>query len=125
MRGNYGQKPPSSTGSKAPTMERIIGGLCYMSAGLIGLLYIIVTGKSNQTNFFRFHFLQSIVLALIFFILQYTEGIILAILGASLSALGPEGPIQWLKKGFDIFLILLGLVPLYGMIFCFLGKYAQ
>ena len=131
MRGTYGQRPPSSTGSNAPTIEKIIGGLCYLSAGLIGLLYIIVSGKSNQSQFFRFHFLQSIILGIMLLLLRFTEKIIVGICSGILEALsGPTGgastnAIGYVDMGLGIVLIVLGLVPLYGMIFCFLGKYAN
>ena len=43
---------------KNPQMvERAVAGLCYLSGGLIGLLYIVISRSKSQSMFFRFHFL--------------------------------------------------------------------
>ncbi len=64
---------PSWNNQRGPDMvERVISGLCYLSFGLIGLLYIIVSGKSANSEFFRFHFMQAIVLGILGVLLGWT-----------------------------------------------------
>ncbi len=122
---------PSASGQKPEMLERIIAGSCYLSAGLIGLLYIVIKGRDSQSNFFRFHFLQSIFLGIMFLLLQWTADVIVQI-GSGLMglfqgfapAVAMYGPwylgqgLGWLLKGYV-------LVIAYGMIFAFLGKYAE
>lgn len=122
---------PSSSGSKPPTLERVITGSCYLSGGLVGLLYIIITGRQGQSNFFRFHFLQSILLGIMFLLLQWTADIIVNI-GSGLLGLfkgvAPTvalyGP-MYLSTGLSWLLTGYLLLIAYGMIWAFLGKYAE
>ncbi len=122
---------PTTSGPKPEKLERIIAGSCYLSGGLVGLLYIIITGRNGQTNFFRFHFLQAIFLGIMFLLLQWTADIIVQIGSGLLGlfqgiapAVAMNGPfylafgLGWLLKGYL-------LVIAYGMIWAFLGKYAE
>jgi len=110
-------------------VERAVSGFCYLSFGLVGLLYIILNGKGSKNDFFRFHFLQAIVMGIAATLLQWTaqsfELIFMGILGlfggaeAAHSIIGVIGEIIGIlsKIGF--------LVVLYGMLWAFLGKYAE
>lgn len=111
------------------TIERIIAGLCYLSGGLIGLLYIIISRSKSQSMFFRFHFLQSMILVVIGVLLSWTVSITMNILGGvaglfgSGSAVGPgleifATVVEWIMKGGFLLLI-------YGMIMAFIGKMAE
>jgi uncharacterized membrane protein len=112
-------------------VEKVIAGLCYLSVGLIGLLYIILGGKSSRSPFFRFHFLQSILLGILGYLLSWTAGAFAAILGGILGLLGEaaNGPSYWLQTGISFLfhnVYIAGVLLLaYGAILAFLGKYAE
>src|ERR1700730_4152645 len=82
------------------TIERAIAGLCYLSGGLIGLLYIIISRSKSQSMFFRFHFLQSMILVVLGFLLGWTEGIMMQILGGLAQAFNAT---QAVGQGLEIF----------------------
>jgi uncharacterized membrane protein len=111
--------------------ERIISGLCYLSVGLIGLLYVILSGKSANSPFFRFHFLQSILLGVLGCLLNWTASALVSILGGMLGMFGEaaSGPSYWLMTsiGFLIHNIYLAGILLlgYGAVLAFLAKYAE
>ncbi len=109
-------------------VERTIAGLCYVSGGLIGLLYIIISRSKSQSMFFRFHFLQSMILVALGILLNLTTQITENILGGLLGLmnLGNPGVVMG-YIGLGIQLIMNGglLLMLYGMIMAFLGKYAE
>ncbi|MBS1954782.1 MAG: hypothetical protein JST89_11385 [Cyanobacteria bacterium SZAS-4] len=109
-------------------VERTIAGLCYVSGGLIGLLYIIISRSHSQSMFFRFHFLQSMILVALGILLSLTSQITENILGGMLGLmnLGNPGVVMG-YIGMGIQLIMNGglLLMLYGMVMAFLGKYAE
>lgn len=112
----------------AVMVERIIAGLCYISGGLIGLLYIIISRSQSQSMFFRFHFLQSMVIVALAFLFNLTGSVLLNILGgvftASNFAAGAVG-LQYVAVGISWIEKLMMLVGLYGMVMAFLGKFAE
>ena len=123
---------PSWNNQRGPDLvEKVISGLCYLSFGLIGLLYIIVSGKSANSDFFRFHFMQAIVLGILGVLLGWTAQSMTSILGGIFGLFGPAGGSAWSYVGPGIGLVAgivekLGLgLFLYGSIFAFLGKYAE
>ncbi len=114
--------------SPPTTTEKVIGGLCYFTFGIAGLLYILISKKSSQSDLFRFHFLQSILLSFIVGLASYTAQPILGIfLGGADALLGSNAGfvhqgitiiINALKTGFQLTL-------LYGAVMAFLGKFAE
>jgi len=109
-------------------VERTIAGLCYVSGGLIGLLYIIISRSKSQSMFFRFHFLQSMILVALGILLNFTTQITQNILGGFLGLMNLGNPnVVMGYIGLGIQLIMNGglLLMLYGMIMAFLGKYAE
>lgn len=117
--------------NKPTALERIIAGICYLTAGLAGLLYIILAARSGQSSFFRFHFLQSIILYIIGLLLSWAGGILLSLLGGILGmvdSLAPGVGAQiglWTPLALDVVVRAGFLLLIYGMIFALLGKYAE
>lgn len=113
------------------TLERVIAGICYLTLGLAGLLFIIISGQRGQSQFFRFHFLQSIIVGIILLLLGWTSGILVSLLAGLLGMLSPlmggNGPlvVSWIGWGLDVILKALNLLVFYGMIWAFLGKFAE
>jgi uncharacterized membrane protein len=120
---------PVSFNPKNPVfVERAIAGLCYVSGGLIGLLYIVISRSKSQSMFFRFHFLQSMILIALGFLINFTLNITQNILG------GMAGLMQLDQVNVVLNVIAIGvgfimkggiLIVLYGMIMAFLGKFAE
>jgi uncharacterized membrane protein len=120
---------PVSFNPKNPVfVERAIAGLCYVSGGLIGLLYIVISRSKSQSMFFRFHFLQSMILIALGFLINFTLNITQNILG------GMAGLMQLDQVNVVLNVIAIGvgfimkggiLLVLYGMIMAFLGKFAE
>ncbi len=116
-------------------LDKVISAACYPSCGLIGLLYLLLFKKNAQTApFFYFHFLQSILLAVFMFLLNWTGSTLQAILTGMLSLIFALLPmkemvvmvtgtaIEWLLLLIDA--CIYGLM-IYGAIFALLGKYAE
>jgi uncharacterized membrane protein len=126
---NKGNNQSWNKGNSPSWKERVIAGICYLTMGLAGLLYIILSGKSNQSTFFRFHFLQAIILGILLFLLGGTEGALSAVLGGIFGLINNGQiasailfPIGLLFKGVNIVIIL---ALAYGSIWAFLGKLAE
>lgn len=111
--------------------EKVISGLCYLTVGLIGLLYIVLNGKSSSSSFFRFHFLQSILLGVLGCLLNWTAGAFMSILSGMLGMFGDlgSGPSYWIMTSISFLvhnisvagILLLG----YGAVLAFMGKIAE
>jgi uncharacterized membrane protein len=109
-------------------VERVVAALCYFSFGLVGLLYILITGRSRQSDFFQFNFLQSILLGVFAFLLQMTVQALSGLLGGTIGFFSPEAahgvmmPIALLVQvGTGIIYLSL----LFGAVWALLGKQAQ
>ncbi len=117
--GNFGGKPD--------TLERLIAGLCYLTLGLAGLIYTIIQGRYARTNFFRFHFLQSILLGIFGMLINWTSSIFVSIVGGILQMIPGMGPemIMVLPLAVSWILRIGMLLLLYGLVMSLLGKEAQ
>ncbi len=107
-------------------LERIVGGICYLTFGLAGILYVVLGGR--QSSFFRFHFLQSIVLSILGVLLSWSRSVLIVVLSTIFSMLAPQtgsvisGTVSWT---ISVIFQAGGLLLIYGMICSFLGKYAE
>ena len=117
--GNFGGKPD--------TLERLIAGLCYLTLGLAGLIYTIIQGRYARTNFFRFHFLQSILLGIFGMLINWTSSIFVSIVGGILQMIPGMGPemIMVLPLAVSWILRIGMLLLVYGLVMSLLGKEAQ
>lgn len=119
---------------KPELLERMISASCYLCCGLSGLIYILISGKNANSRFFRFHFLQSIIIGIFTYLLAWAEsiardicagiiGLLNSILPLAAGILGTINGILFLL----IFIItkLAYLLLLYGLVFALLGKYAE
>lgn len=117
------------------TLEKVVASLCYLTFGLAGLLYIILGGRRDQSDFFRFHFLQSILLGIIGLILGWTSGIFVTLITGILATLANFIPaisqelVAQVGAGVGLGLGYITnaglLLLLYGMIFAIMGRYAE
>lgn len=112
------------------TVEKIVSAACYLSGGLIGIVYIILSRSKGQSMFFRFHFIQAMMLAVIAFLIKFTAEITMQISGGVLGLLNnPALQAQILSVvSIVVQFVLGGIFPvlcLYGLIWALLGKYAE
>lgn len=114
-------------GSNTDTLERLIAGLCYLTLGLAGLIYTIIQGRYARTTFFRFHFLQSILLGIFGMLIGWTSSIFVSIVGGILQMIPGMGPemIMVLPLAVSWILKIGTLLLLYGLVMSLLGKEAQ
>ena len=117
--GNFGGKPDS--------MERIIAAINYMTLGLAGLIYTIIQGRYSRTNFFRFHFLQSMLLGIFGMLINWTSDIFVQIVGGILQMIPGLGSEAIMVLPFAVSWILrIGMLLLvYGLVFALMGKEAE
>jgi len=109
-------------------VERIIAALCYFSFGLVGLLYILITGKSRQSDFFQFNFLQSILLGVFAFLLNMTFQALAGILGGTVGFVSPAAAQAVVTPISILVQVVTGLIYMTlvcGAVWALLGKQAQ
>ena len=116
-------------------LEKGMSALCYLSGGLIGLIYVLFSGKNARTApFFYFHFLQPIILGISMFLFSLTGSIIkhivISIAGLILMLLpGSTTITAFIGLAIDWLLMLINsaicILMIYGCIFALLGKYAE
>lgn len=122
---------PWVNNSQPSVVERVVGGLCYLTLGLAGLLFIIISGQRGQSQFFRFHFLQSIIVGIIALLLSWASNVFISLILGLLSMLsglmGSAAPLvaYWVTQGLTIVLNAFNLLLVYGAIWSFLGKFAE
>ena len=117
--------------SKPSVAERLIGAASYLSMGIIGMIWLIITymQKSMPTNFVKYHIFQSLFIAVLTYALSLVSGIII-----NLARIVPiVGDLIMLALGFLSLPILYGysiinvamlVILLYLSISTLLGKYA-
>ncbi|MBU6451648.1 MAG: hypothetical protein KGS72_07730 [Cyanobacteria bacterium REEB67] len=111
--------------------SRIIGALCYMSSGIIGLIYLLVDGKGSDNQFFRYHFYQAMLLGIFAVLISWTEQGLGMFIGGLFGLTGSAGAGvgSSVLMGIDLLGKLAAVVILvadvYGLIQCLRGKYAD
>jgi uncharacterized membrane protein len=112
-------------------LERVVAAICYPTAGLAGIVYIILSRSSSQSNFFRFHFLQAIILGILAILLRWTIGAASFMTGPLFEFLNGLMPGTGGQIATGVGLVLeysylaFGLLGVYGLIFAALGKFAE
>lgn len=122
---------PWNLSDKPTGLERVIAVLCYLTAGLAGIIYIILNRQSYQSNFFRFHFLQSVILGIIGLLVSWSMGAFEMVsmpLFEFLNGLIPNVGGQ-IANGIVMVVAAirpaLALLGVYALILAALGKYAE
>lgn len=110
-------------------IERIIAFLTYMSVGLVGFVWLIISAlaKKQTTTFLMYHILQSIFLSILFFLLNTFAELIYVILYRIpfINAIPyfVNMPLPFLF-GLSIIQAITTLILLYLSITAFLGLYS-
>lgn len=114
--------------SEPTTVERIVGGVSYLTAGIVGLLYMLLSKNGGQSTQFRFHTFQSMFLAIIFVLFRWAVTFLNDLTGPMLLAIGGDtGRLLYtgVAQLFGILTTAFSLLFLYGAIMAFLGKFAE
>lgn len=109
-------------------LERIIGGLCYLTFGLAGLIYILLKKGGQQSQLFRFHMYQAVFLSILSVMASWALGPLVSILLNILGAVAPAavpGIATVIGFVFDVVGKAFYLLLLYGAVMAFLGKFAE
>jgi uncharacterized membrane protein len=114
---------PKYTGPTA--LERVVAGFCYFSFGMIGLLYLLLTGKNKQSPFLQFNFLQSILLGFMGFLIKIAVSTVGNVLGGAVGLFSSTAagvvvtPISLIGQ---LIAAVYFILVIYGAIWAFLGK---
>lgn len=110
------------------TIERICGGLSYLTYGIAGLLYILLSKGSRQSQLFRFHLYQAVFISILGTLVSWGITPLVGIITNVMGAFAP-GVAVAISGGFGaVALVISGiftLVLLYGAVCAFLGKFAE
>ena len=72
-----------------PDLElKLICVLCYLSGGIIGLIYYLFNGRHRNSMFFKFHFYQAMFLGIIMMLLSMGGGSLMSIISGLLGMFG-------------------------------------
>ena len=116
----------SGGGSNTDGLERILAGLNYLTLGLSGLIYTMIQGRYARTTFFRFHFLQAILLGIFGLLINMSSSIFVNIVGGLMGLIpGGEQTIMWLPTVIAWIIQIGSLLLLYGLVFALMGKEAE
>jgi uncharacterized membrane protein len=127
---------PNFNNPRTDLLDRLAAAACYVSGGLLGLLYVLFFKKNSRSApLFYFHFLQSIILAILFFLFKWTSGIIggilttvVGFLASILPAIGPAAT-SFTNLALNCLFIIIQssfcILLIYGLVFALLGKYAE
>jgi uncharacterized membrane protein len=110
---------------------RLMCALCYMSMGIIGLIYMLFNGKDCKTPFFQFHFIQALMIGIFMTLVAWTgagiSGFVMGVLG--LFGSGAMGAASVVAMGLGLLSKLIETVAMIGNIFGIIqsarGKYAD
>lgn len=120
---------PINASQQPQLLERVVSGLCYLSMGFVGLLYLILAGRNQPSSWFQFHFRQSIVLGILSFLIGWTGNILATLLGGVIGLFHAgfigDQVIVVVVQTFQLASQLMFLLMGYGLIFALLGKEAN
>jgi len=110
---------------------RVISALCYLSLGVVGLIYIILQAKNNESQFFRYHFMQGILIGIFIMLVGWlgstlgmTFGGILGLFGGATA--GIQGTLMLILGLIVQLVTVVGYIAIvYGMVQSLRGKFAD
>jgi uncharacterized membrane protein len=117
--------------NQADTQIRIMSALCYMSSGIIGLIYILLNGKNNKSQFFMFHFMQALLIGIFMVLIGWAgggiSGFVMGFFGLFGSSLASVANIvgMGLALTMQLLTVVLIIADVWGIIQCLRGKFAD
>ena len=118
---------PWRINSDPNTVERVVAGLSYLTFGMAGLIYLLLTKERAQSTQFRFHTFLAMFTWLLLVLFQWAASFMGHLLFPLFSFAGAFGTtmVTAVNGLFTLLGIVFYLVLLYGAVMAFLGKFAE
>lgn len=120
---------PGKFQKNSETTMRVMSAVSYLTGGIAGLIYAMMNGRSSKDDFFRYHFMQALLVTMLFVFFSWCECHLVSIFSGILGIFGSAGAEASGMLGTALSLILLGVKLLYlliviaGVVQSFRGKY--
>lgn len=109
-------------------IERICGGLSYFTFGIVGLIYMLISKSGSQSQLFRFHMYQAVLLSILATLFGWAINPLLGIMFNIMAGVAPQA-VQTVGTVVGWTALILTntfyLLLLYGAVWAFLGKFAE
>lgn len=117
----------SSRNLTPDTKQKVIVALSYLTSGIVGILYVILSKNRDESYFFRFGFFQSVVVAIIGWLLGSVFSTPLMSVFSTGSQMITSGAIPDIMTliAFVVGFVFGVALPGYGAIMALLGKSAH
>ncbi len=110
---------------------RVMSAASYLTYGIAGLIYVIANGRYSKNMFFRFHFVQAILLSIFNTFISWMGSALGNTVGGILGLFGPAAAGASGIVGSGIILVMQGVQLIYllaviaGVVQSFRGKYLE
>jgi len=122
---------PAKFQQNSETMMRVMSAASYLTYGIAGLIYVIANGRYSKNMFFRFHFVQAILLSIFNTFISWMGSALGNTVGGILGLFGPAAAGASGIVGSGIVLVMQGVQLIYllaviaGVVQSFRGKYLE
>ncbi len=120
---------PWLTKNSPVLLERIVSALCYFTFGLAGILYSIFKPAQARSLFFRFHFIQAIMLCIIQYLLNWSFNFLIEATGEIFKTFNIVHGLELTMTGLSYLAMGIGklfwVLLAYGAVWALMGKYAE
>jgi uncharacterized membrane protein len=122
---------PAKFQQNSETMMRVMSAASYLTYGIAGLIYVIANGRYSKNMFFRFHFVQAILLSIFNTFISWMGSALGNTVGGILGLFGPAAAGASGIVGSGIILVMQGVQLIYllaviaGVVQSFRGKYLE
>lgn len=112
-------------------MMKVMSAASYLTGGIAGLIYSIMNGRYSKNMFFRFHFIQGLMLSMLFMFISWTGSILGNTVGGILGLFGPAAGGASGVVGGGLGLVMQGVQLIYllaviaGVVQSMRGKYLE
>ncbi|MDP3509499.1 MAG: hypothetical protein Q8T09_16110 [Candidatus Melainabacteria bacterium] len=110
---------------------KVMSAASYLTYGIAGLIYVIANGRYSKNMFFRFHFVQAILLSIFNTFIAWTGSALGNTLGGILGLFGPGAAGASGAIGTGLGLVMQGVQLIYllaviaGVVQSMRGKYLE
>ncbi len=119
---------PWRSQSEPSKLEKVAAGLSYFTFGMTGLLYMLLSKGGTQSQLFRFHMYQAVLLSILAMLFGWALNPLLSICFQIMGAIAPQ-VVQVAGQAVGMISLVLTntfyLLLLYGAVWAFLGKFAE
>lgn len=110
------------------TKLKLVCAGCYLTIGILGVVYSMAEGKGRNSPFFKFHFTQSLIVGIFYILLSTCLSILSGMLSGILNMLGPTvGGIGATIVGYSnlAFSLAYAIACLAGVVQCLRARYLE